>query len=100
MVDGRYWYFYECNKLSILIFLQHFEELVAGHFRTRAHAILSACRGYMEGVPVGGGGGGLIGEGGSKSFKAAVGKMLNGLVSNFTRYGATGCDQYLPLPPL
>ncbi|CAI9280054.1 unnamed protein product [Lactuca saligna] len=80
---------------------KHFEELVAGHFRTRAHAILSACRGYMEGVPVGGGGGGggLIGEGGSKSFKTAVAKMLNGLVSNFTRYGATGCDQYLPLPP-
>ncbi|KAI3499094.1 hypothetical protein L1887_34887 [Cichorium endivia] len=71
---------------------KHFEELVAGHFRTRAHSILSACRAYMEGVPVG-----FIADeksGGSKSFKANVGKMVNGLVTNFSRYGATDCEQY------
>ncbi|KAI3765445.1 hypothetical protein L2E82_15478 [Cichorium intybus] len=70
---------------------KHFEELVAGHFRTRAHSILSACRAYMEGVPVG-----FIADekSGSKSFKANVGKMVNGLVTNFSRYGATDCEQY------
>lgn len=77
--------------------MQHFEELVGGHFRTRAHAILSACSAYMEGVPVGF----LTEDGkfpdektGSKPFKAAVAKMVNGLVSNFTRYGATDCEVY------
>ncbi|KAL4585265.1 hypothetical protein LXL04_009881 [Taraxacum kok-saghyz] len=75
---------------------KHFEELVAGHFRTRAHGILSACRAYMEGVPVGFIVDGKIPEekSGSKMFKANVGKMVNGLVNNFSRYGATDCDQY------
>lgn len=76
---------------------KHFEELVGGHFLRRAHAILSACRAYMEGVPVGY----MTDDGkipkeksGSKSFNTAVAKMVNGLVSNFTRYGATDCDAY------
>jgi len=47
----------------------------------------------MEGVPVG-----LTSDeksgSNSKSFKADVAKMVNGLVTNFTRYGATDCDQY------
>lgn len=76
--------------------LQHFEELVGCHFRTRAHAILSACRAYMEGVPVGS----ITDEkipnerSGSRSFQAAVARMLNGLISNFSRSGATDCDQF------
>jgi len=32
---------------------QHFEDLVAGHFRERGHAILAACKYYMEGHEVG-----------------------------------------------
>ncbi|XP_020166044.1 putative ubiquitin-conjugating enzyme E2 38 [Aegilops tauschii subsp. strangulata] len=32
---------------------QHFEDLVAGHFRERGHAILAACKYYMEGNEVG-----------------------------------------------
>ncbi|KAK3137230.1 hypothetical protein QOZ80_5BG0449480 [Eleusine coracana subsp. coracana] len=32
---------------------QHFEDLVAGHFRERGRAILSACKYYMEGFKVG-----------------------------------------------
>ncbi|TVU03170.1 hypothetical protein EJB05_51302 [Eragrostis curvula] len=32
---------------------QHFEDLVAGHFRERGRAILSACKYYMEGYKVG-----------------------------------------------
>ncbi|KAI3736143.1 hypothetical protein L6452_15677 [Arctium lappa] len=73
---------------------KHFEDLVVGHFRSRAHAILSACRAYMEGVEVG-----LMANGGekkgvSKTFKADVARMVNGLVSNFGKYGATNCDQF------
>lgn len=75
---------------------QHFEDLVAGHFRTRAHTILSACRGYMEGVPVGSVSVENVPEekSESKAFKASVAKMVNGLVTNFSRYGATDCEQY------
>ncbi|KAI7730646.1 hypothetical protein M8C21_029073 [Ambrosia artemisiifolia] len=75
---------------------KHFEELVVGHFCSRAHVILSACRAYMEGVQVGStvNGGTPDDKSGSNQFKAAVGRMVNGLVSNFSRYGATNCDQY------
>ncbi|KVH96668.1 Ubiquitin-conjugating enzyme, E2, partial [Cynara cardunculus var. scolymus] len=74
----------------------HFEDLVGGHFRSRAHCILLACKAYMEGAPVGS----ITDEkipnekSGSKSFKAAVAKLMNGLISNFSRYGVTNCDQY------
>lgn len=75
---------------------KHFEELVGCHFRTRAHAILSACRAYMNGVPVGSVTDEKIPDekGGSKSFQEAVARMLNGLISNFSRFGATDCDQF------
>ncbi|GAB2214935.1 hypothetical protein Droror1_Dr00019304 [Drosera rotundifolia] len=33
--------------------LQHFEDLVTGHFRIRAHDILSACSAYSQGRLVG-----------------------------------------------
>ncbi|XP_024987714.1 putative ubiquitin-conjugating enzyme E2 38 [Cynara cardunculus var. scolymus] len=75
---------------------KHFEDLVGGHFRSRAHCILLACKAYMEGAPVGS----ITDEkipnekSGSKSFKAAVAKLMNGLISNFSRYGVTNCDQY------
>lgn len=39
-------------RLCDLLF-QHFEDLVAGHFRERGHAILAACKYYMEGHEVG-----------------------------------------------
>ncbi|KAI3780657.1 hypothetical protein L2E82_10642 [Cichorium intybus] len=71
---------------------KHFEELVVGHFRNCAHGILAACRGYMEGVEVGGL---RVDEnGGSKAFKAALGRMVNGLASNFSRYCGIECDQF------
>ncbi|KAK9075498.1 hypothetical protein SSX86_003822 [Deinandra increscens subsp. villosa] len=74
----------------------HFEELVVGHFSSRAHVILSACRAYMGGVQVGSTVSGVnsADKSGSKPFKAAVGRMINGLVSNFSRSGATDCEQY------
>ena len=36
----------------LLCLFQHFEDLVAGHFRERGHAILAACKYYMEGNKV------------------------------------------------
>jgi ubiquitin-conjugating enzyme E2 O len=33
--------------------LQHFADLVAGHFRVHGHIILAACKHYMEGHDVG-----------------------------------------------
>lgn len=79
---------------------KHFEDLVSGHFCSHAHAILSACRAYMDGALVGYLVNGSVPDGtanqnmGSLGFKEAVGKMLNGLVSNFTRYGVQDCEQF------
>ncbi|XP_073156548.1 putative ubiquitin-conjugating enzyme E2 38 [Henckelia pumila] len=79
---------------------KHFEDLVSGHFRSHAHAILSACRAYMNGALVGSLVNGSVPGGtatqdiGSPGFKEAVGRMLNGLISNFTRYGAQDCEQF------
>lgn len=79
---------------------KHFEPLVAGHFRTYAHEILSSCKEYMDGAEVGSLVKGKIPEGASeeknvsREFKEAVAKMVNGLVANFTRNGATDCEQY------
>ncbi|KVI04259.1 Ubiquitin-conjugating enzyme, E2 [Cynara cardunculus var. scolymus] len=72
----------------------HFEDLVVGHFRSRAHAILSACRAYMEGFEVGLMVNGGEKKDGSKTFKADVGRMVNGLVSSLSKCGATNCDQF------
>ncbi|GKA05007.1 putative ubiquitin-conjugating enzyme E2 38 [Tanacetum coccineum] len=74
----------------------HFENLVAGHFRSRANFILLACRAYMEGAPVGStiNDGTRIDKSGSENFRRTVAGMINGLVSNFSRYGVTDLDQY------
>ena len=86
--------------MKVYLFLQHFEDLVAGHFRIHACDILTACKAYMEGAPVGS----LVkgkapdveaaDKSMSKDFKEAVAKMMNGLVSNFTKYGAKDCEQF------
>lgn len=34
------------------------------------------------------------GSGGSGDFKGAVSKMMNGLISNFTRNGAKDCEKF------
>ncbi|GFZ05668.1 hypothetical protein Acr_17g0012400 [Actinidia rufa] len=75
----------------------HFEDFVAGHFRLRGHNILSACRAYMEGAEVGSadrerdpyaGGNNPI------EFKAAVGRMMKSLVTNFIKNGSVDCEQF------
>ncbi|XP_019169619.1 PREDICTED: putative ubiquitin-conjugating enzyme E2 38 [Ipomoea nil] len=73
----------------------NFEDLVIGHFQTHAHDILSACKAYMEGAAVGSVVKGEIqGSGGSEKFKGEVSKMVNGLISNFTKNGAKDCDKF------
>ncbi|KAK9284363.1 hypothetical protein L1049_023534 [Liquidambar formosana] len=77
---------------------RHFEDLVAGHFRNRAHDILVACKAYTEGVPVGSvvgvQGHNEVERNGSSDFRAAVTRMINMLVTNFTKNGSKDCEQF------
>ncbi|XP_019194570.1 PREDICTED: putative ubiquitin-conjugating enzyme E2 38 isoform X2 [Ipomoea nil] len=80
---------------------RHFEDLVAGHFHIHAHDILSACKAYKEGAPVGFADRGKPPEGDNvpehgrtRDFKAALTKITNVLVSTFTKYGVKDCEQF------
>ncbi|CAH9074835.1 unnamed protein product [Cuscuta epithymum] len=79
---------------------RHFEDLVAGHFQIYAHDILSACKAYMEGVMVGSvikgkiKGDNVNAPGRDGDFKRAIFRMMNGLVSNFTKHGAKDCEKF------
>ncbi|KAL5730374.1 (E3-independent) E2 ubiquitin-conjugating enzyme [Ranunculus cassubicifolius] len=81
---------------------KHFEEYVVGHFLDRAHAILVACKAYMEGAQVG-----CLAEGGvqdvdegdrscSQHFKAQVRTVTKNLVAAFVKNGSRNCEQFLP----
>ncbi|CAI9089401.1 OLC1v1023967C2 [Oldenlandia corymbosa var. corymbosa] len=104
-----------CNEYSENVFImslktmmytlrrppKHFEDLVAGHFRVHAYDILESCKAYMEGAQVGSLVKGKPLDGKifkkmtpSPTFKADVAKMVNGLISNFTRYGARDCEKF------
>ncbi|KAL1366552.1 putative ubiquitin-conjugating enzyme E2 38 [Arachis ipaensis] len=79
---------------------QHFEDLVAGHFRTRARDILTACKLYSEGAPVGS----VVYNLGptvsnstaknQKEFELAVHRMMNTLIAFFTKNGSTDCEEF------
>ncbi|CAJ1938879.1 unnamed protein product [Sphenostylis stenocarpa] len=77
-----------------------FEELVAGHFRSRAYFILTACKSYVEGAPVGsvvhhlGPSIGSTTADGQKEFESAVSRMMNTLIAFFTKNGSTDCDEF------
>uniref|UniRef100_A0A7N0TJH8 E2 ubiquitin-conjugating enzyme n=1 Tax=Kalanchoe fedtschenkoi TaxID=63787 RepID=A0A7N0TJH8_KALFE len=75
----------------------HFEDLVVGHFRVRAHDIMAACKAYMEGVIVGSA---LNGEGEkgkcSIEFKQGVTQMMIVLIKLFTSNGSKDLEQFLP----
>ncbi|VVA36356.1 PREDICTED: probable ubiquitin-conjugating enzyme [Prunus dulcis] len=76
---------------------KYFEDFVLGHFRNRAHNILAACKAYTEGTLVG-----SVSEdaaqnvenSGSKQFKSSVARMMNMLITNFTKNGSTDCEQF------
>ncbi|CAI9111783.1 OLC1v1012100C1 [Oldenlandia corymbosa var. corymbosa] len=83
---------------------KNFEDLVAGHFRVYAHDILASCNAYVGGAQIGSLVKGKPQESKmvtkispSPTFKADVAKMVNGLISNFTRYGAKDCEKYRSL---
>ncbi|XP_059284068.1 putative ubiquitin-conjugating enzyme E2 38 [Lycium ferocissimum] len=79
---------------------KHFEDLVIGHFRCHAADILSACKAYINGAPVGSVVKGMVQgasateERSSTIFRESVSRMLNGLISLFTKNGAKDCDRF------
>ncbi|XP_062009901.1 putative ubiquitin-conjugating enzyme E2 38 [Rosa rugosa] len=76
---------------------KYFEDFVLGHFRNRAHNILAACKAYSEGTLVGSSIGDAVQNGvesGSSEFKSSVARMMNMLVTYFTRNGSTDCEQF------
>lgn len=80
---------------------KHFEDLVIGHFHNRAHNILVACKAYADGAIVGSvtvkDGVADVDKadmGASGEFKATVKKMINPLVTNFTRFGSINCERF------
>ena len=87
--------------------MQHFEELVLGHFRNRAHAILGACKAYMDGAEVGC----LVesqpqvqsvNNGNYKAypnvpvFKNCLAGFLPTLINQFKEIGVKDCEKFLP----
>lgn len=79
---------------------KHFEDLVIGHFRCHAVDVLSACKAYIEGAPVGSVVNGIVQDSSatanrsSSTFRESVSKMMNGLISLFTKNGAKDCDRF------
>lgn len=77
---------------------KHFEELVKEHFSKRSRFILSACKAYMEGAPVGCAfeeeeDEGENAKGSSTGFKIMLGKLFPKLVEAFSEKGID-CSQF------
>jgi ubiquitin-conjugating enzyme E2 O len=83
---------------------QNFEDLVVGHFYSRAHDILASCKAYREGVQVGclaKGGVQDVDEGEGKcsdKFKAGLVGHVNNLVKEFKRVGVKVCEKFTSPP--
>lgn len=79
---------------------QHFEDLVAGHFRVRAHDILTACKAYVDGAEVGCDVKKWLEEGdnalktSSSNFRAEVIKIMRPLIRYFANNGSKDCDKF------
>ncbi|CAI9303729.1 unnamed protein product [Lactuca saligna] len=70
---------------------KHFEDLVIGHFRNCGVAILTTCRGYVNGVGVG------CGEKkGTRGFGKNVEKYMGTLVGGFKEIGVENLDEFVP----
>ncbi|KAJ9177018.1 hypothetical protein P3X46_012274 [Hevea brasiliensis] len=80
---------------------KYFEDYVIGHFHMRACDILVACRAYMDGATVGSV---AVKDGvadidnadrsASSEFKVTLRKMVNVLITTFTRLGSIECEQF------
>ncbi|MED6143539.1 ubiquitin-conjugating enzyme [Stylosanthes scabra] len=83
---------------------KHFENFVKGHFLSRAHDILVACKAYMEGAQVGclvKGGVQDVDEGDkscSKHFKESLTGYVNMIAKEFTRIGVEDTEKFLSPP--
>ncbi|XP_050207040.1 putative ubiquitin-conjugating enzyme E2 38 isoform X2 [Mercurialis annua] len=80
---------------------KYFEDYVIGHFHIRAHDILVACKAYLDGATVGTvtvrDGVAIIDEAersGSDDFKVTLKKILNSIITNFTRFGEIDCEKF------
>ena len=81
--------------------LQHFEAMVEEHFRQRSQHILSACKAYLEGAPIGCAFGSEKAEdenqkGTSTGFKIMLAKLFLKLVAAFSDKGID-CSQFMEL---
>lgn len=81
--------------------MQYFEDYVIGHFHSRARDILVACKAYVDGATVGSvkvkdGVAEIDNEdrNASNEFKVTLRKMINVLITNFTRFGSIECEQF------
>ncbi|KAK9664204.1 hypothetical protein RND81_14G025800 [Saponaria officinalis] len=79
---------------------QHFEDLVAGHFRVRAVDIMTACQAYAAGAEVGCDVKKWLEDGdnspklGSNNFRAEVSKMMKPLLKYFISNGSKDCEKF------
>ncbi|KNA03489.1 hypothetical protein SOVF_208620 isoform A [Spinacia oleracea] len=79
---------------------QHFEDLVAGHFRVRAHDIMTACKAYVDGAELGCDVKKWLREGdkalktSSPNFKAEVAKIMRPLLKYFIYNGSKECEKF------
>ncbi|AES61992.2 ubiquitin-conjugating enzyme [Medicago truncatula] len=79
---------------------KNFEDLVVGHFYSRAYNILGSCKAYMEGAQVGYLAKGRVrivdeSEGKcSDKFKAGLVGHVNNLVKEFERIGVKDCEKF------
>ncbi|XVE49929.1 hypothetical protein DITRI_Ditri01bG0121300 [Diplodiscus trichospermus] len=80
---------------------KHFEDFVAGHFRSRARDIIMACQAYKDGATVGSvvvkdgvPDANGIEKGSSEEFKGTMPKMINAVVKEFVKNGSTDCEEF------
>jgi ubiquitin-conjugating enzyme E2 O len=75
----------------------YFEDLVGGHFRSRARDICKACKAYMNGLEVGCAANESATKRSSRvrpEFKNDLVKVFKGLVSHFIKNGATELEEF------
>ena len=82
------------------MWMQNFEDFVAGHFREYGRDVLVACKAYLDGAQVGclaGNGIQDVDEGDkscSLNFKTSLKRLFEELLMEFTVKGAD-CDEFL-----
>ncbi|KAI4333668.1 hypothetical protein L6164_018448 [Bauhinia variegata] len=83
---------------------KNFRDFVLGHFRSRAHDILVACKAYMDGAQVGCVKGGVqdVDEGDrscSEQFKKSLAHSVDQLVKEFAKIGFKDSEKFISATP-